>query len=218
MSHMPAPDHQKPKQDHSVSKLSSHPPTTTAPATRIPDTSPSPSEATSEEDAENILTALETDDDPTSYPAHLRESRAQALASELQHARRYHHAAAAAAAASNHPEGKPLLAALTGDESVLKFTTQHPTCLVHFSHPDFARCRVMDRHLTRLVPRHAEETRFATVDVRDAPFVVERLGVRVLPCLVGFRDGVAVGRIVGFEGVFLGGGGQGGRGGCYQGD
>ncbi len=70
----------------------------------------------------------------------------------------------------------------------------------------------MDQHLRRLVPRHAEEAKFGRVDVRDAPFVVERLGVRVLPCVVGFRDGVAVGRIVGFEGLFSGGGGGQGEG------
>lgn len=64
----------------------------------------------------------------------------------------------------------------------------------------------MDGHLRRLVVRHGSGgggggVRFGSVDVKSCPFVVERLGIRVLPCVVGFRDGVGVGRVVGFEGL-----------------
>jgi hypothetical protein len=37
------------------------------------------------------------------------------------------------------------------------------------------------------------------VDVEKAPFLVQRLGVRVLPCLLGFVDGAQSGRLEGFE-------------------
>ena len=47
--------------------------------------------------------------------------------------------------------------------------------------------------------------RFARVDVRDTPFVVEKLKIRILPCVIGFKDGIAVVRVVGFEGLALGG-------------
>ena len=39
------------------------------------------------------------------------------------------------------------------------------------------------------------------IAVEDAPFLVERLGVKVLPCVIGFVDGVGVERVVGFEGL-----------------
>lgn len=58
----------------------------------------------------------------------------------------------------------------------------------------------MDTHLETLAARHYE-VRFARVDVGNAPFVVEKLGVRVLPCVIGFKDGVGVERVVGFEGL-----------------
>lgn len=35
--------------------------------------------------------------------------------------------------------------------------------------------------------------------MQDSPFFVEKLQVRVLPCVVMFMGGVAVDRIVGFE-------------------
>ena len=40
--------------------------------------------------------------------------------------------------------------------------------------------------------------------VEEAPFLVTRLGVRVLPCVIGFLDGVGVFRVVGFEGLGVG--------------
>lgn len=39
------------------------------------------------------------------------------------------------------------------------------------------------------------------IDVGNAPFLVEKLGVRVLPCVICFVDGVGVERVVGFEGL-----------------
>lgn len=63
----------------------------------------------------------------------------------------------------------------------------------------------MDTHLSSLAGTHLE-TRFLKMDVAHAPFLVERLKVRVLPCVVAFVEGVGVGRVVGFEGL---GGGKG---------
>lgn len=62
----------------------------------------------------------------------------------------------------------------------------------------------MDQHLETLAREHYE-VRFARVDVRYAPFVVEKLSIRVLPVVIGFRDGVGVERVVGFEGLGAGG-------------
>lgn len=56
----------------------------------------------------------------------------------------------------------------------------------------------MDTHLEALAPRHAE-ARFVKCDVESAPFLVERLKVRVLPCVLAFVDAKTVGRIEGFD-------------------
>lgn len=42
------------------------------------------------------------------------------------------------------------------------------------------------------------------MNVDNAPFLVAKLKIQVLPCVIAFADGVGVDRIVGFEG--LGGG------------
>ncbi|KAL1959039.1 hypothetical protein VTO42DRAFT_3280 [Malbranchea cinnamomea] len=95
---------------------------------------------------------------------------------------------------------------LPNDQSLLDFTTQVQRCVVHFFHPDFARCATMDRHISALADAHGSSgPRFARVDVRNIPFVVEKLKIRVLPCVLAFRDGVVMERVVGFEGLGLGG-------------
>ena len=39
------------------------------------------------------------------------------------------------------------------------------------------------------------------MNVENAPFLVTKLKVQVLPCVLAFIDGVSVDRIVGFEGL-----------------
>jgi hypothetical protein len=51
-----------------------------------------------------------------------------------------------------------------------------------------------------LAKRHLD-TRFLKIDVENAPFLVRKLKVQVLPCILAFIDGVTVDRIVGFEGL-----------------
>lgn len=39
------------------------------------------------------------------------------------------------------------------------------------------------------------------MNVENAPFLVTKLRIQVLPCVIAFVDGVSVDRIVGFEGI-----------------
>jgi thioredoxin-like negative regulator of GroEL len=39
------------------------------------------------------------------------------------------------------------------------------------------------------------------INVDNCPFLVTRLGIQVLPCVLAFIDGIGVDRIVGFEGL-----------------
>jgi hypothetical protein len=45
------------------------------------------------------------------------------------------------------------------------------------------------------------DTRFLKINVDNAPFLVTKLKVQVLPCVLCFVNGVSVDRIIGFEGV-----------------
>ncbi len=51
-----------------------------------------------------------------------------------------------------------------------------------------------------LAPKHFD-TRFVKINVENAPFLVAKLKVQVLPCVIAFVDGIGVDRIIGFEGL-----------------
>ncbi|KAH8702620.1 thioredoxin-like protein [Talaromyces proteolyticus] len=144
-------------------------------------------------DEDALFEALENEDN-SAYRAH----RMEQLHSELASAKEAFKRNAALGATATSSDG--LYPTLPSDQVVLDLTTNNERCIVHFSHPDFNRCAIMDEHLRILASRHYE-VRFARVDVRDCPFLVEKLGIRVLPCVIGFIDGIGKERIVGFDGL-----------------
>ncbi|XVF15811.1 hypothetical protein REPUB_Repub09cG0188500 [Reevesia pubescens] len=80
------------------------------------------------------------------------------------------------------------LGEVTGSEKVI----------CHFYHKEFYRCKIMDKHLKALAPKHMD-TKFIKLDAENAPFFVAKLAVKTLPCVVIFRKGIAVDRLVGFQ-------------------
>ncbi|KAJ7047246.1 thioredoxin-like protein [Mycena alexandri] len=84
------------------------------------------------------------------------------------------------------------------EKEVVRVTAREPKCVVHFYHSNFKRCEIMDKHLTKLAPKYFN-TRFFRVFVENVPWLVERLGVKVLPCVICFVDGVSKDRLIGFE-------------------
>ena len=87
---------------------------------------------------------------------------------------------------------------MADEKQVLDATTSSKLSVVHFYHSHFRRCEIMDGHLKQLASKHFK-TRFVKINVEKAPFLVERLAVKVLPCVLLFIDGICVDRIVGFE-------------------
>lgn len=64
--------------------------------------------------------------------------------------------------------------------------------VVHFYHPEFVSCAVMDKHL-RVLAARAPGTMFLKINADKAPFFVGKLKVKVLPSLVFFVDGACAG-------------------------
>ncbi|KXT11057.1 hypothetical protein AC579_1972 [Pseudocercospora musae] len=86
------------------------------------------------------------------------------------------------------------------EKQLMHITTSAKLCVVHFMKPDFTRCRIMDERLSILAGKHFD-TRFVSINVDNAPFLAVKLGIKVLPCVLAFRDGVSADRIIGFEGI-----------------
>jgi thioredoxin-like negative regulator of GroEL len=62
---------------------------------------------------------------------------------------------------------------------------------------EFDRCKIAERHI-QLLAMHHSEARFIRVDVDNAPFLVQKLKLKVLPCIISFYDGVIKDRLEGF--------------------
>lgn len=86
------------------------------------------------------------------------------------------------------------------EEDFLKTVTASDMAVVHFYHKMFEKCKIMDMHLSRCSKKFFG-TRFVRLNAEMAPFFVDKLKIKTLPCAVFFKDGVAVGRQVGFEGL-----------------
>ncbi|TFK43421.1 thioredoxin-like protein, partial [Crucibulum laeve] len=84
------------------------------------------------------------------------------------------------------------------EKEVIRVSARESRCVVHFYHTDFKRCEIMDKHLAKLAPKYFE-TRFFRVFVENVPWLVEKLQVKVLPCVVCFVNGVSTDRLIGFE-------------------
>lgn len=143
--------------------------------------------AAEDTDPDALLDALENEDD-----AEYRAQRLQQLQTEAKAVQAFSKADVA-------------YVTLNDDDETLRFTTEHERAVVHFYHPDFARCSTMDVHLREIASKHTElgnaDVAFGRTDVQKTPFLIEKLGIRVLPCVLGFVKGVTKGRVTGFEGI-----------------
>merc|ERR1712072_605176 len=86
------------------------------------------------------------------------------------------------------------------EEAFLKTVTASERCVVHFYHKQFEKCKIMDMHLRKCAKKFFG-TRFVRLDAEKAPFFVQKLMIKTLPCAVVFNDGIAKGRQVGFDGL-----------------
>ncbi|RUP42659.1 thioredoxin-like protein [Jimgerdemannia flammicorona] len=86
------------------------------------------------------------------------------------------------------------------EKTLMELTTTTERIVVHFFHKDFRRCDIMDKHLNELARTHFQ-TKFCKINVENAKFLVEKLKVQILPCVIAFINAIAVDRydIIFFE-------------------
>lgn len=68
----------------------------------------------------------------------------------------------------------------------------------HFYRDSTFRCKIVDKHLELLAPKHLE-THFVKINVDRAHFLCERLKIRILPTIACVIDGITKDYIKGFD-------------------
>ncbi|KAM4731764.1 thioredoxin domain-containing protein 9 [Anableps anableps] len=67
----------------------------------------------------------------------------------------------------------------------------------HFYRNSTFRCKILDKHLAILAKKHVE-TKFLKLNAEKAPFLTERLRIKVIPTLALLLDGKTKDYVVGF--------------------
>ncbi|KAA3680553.1 uncharacterized protein DEA37_0012186 [Paragonimus westermani] len=68
----------------------------------------------------------------------------------------------------------------------------------HFYRSSTFRCKIVDKHLSLLAPKHVE-CRMTKIDAEKSPFLAQRLNIVVIPTLILIKDGQVCDRIIGFD-------------------
>ncbi len=69
--------------------------------------------------------------------------------------------------------------------------------VVHFYREETFRCKILDKHLRELAPKHIE-TKFCKINAEKCPFLTQRLRIKVIPTLALIKDAKTRDYIVGF--------------------
>jgi len=129
---------------------------------------------------------LNLDEDELFNTANYRQQRLEELKREAEHSRDLREI----------DHGK--YTEIFDEPEVIRTSANEKLCVIHFYHRNFPRCKIMDKHLEEIAPKYYH-TRFIRVFVENVPWLVEKLGIKILPCVIVFIDGVTKDKIIGFE-------------------
>ena len=87
---------------------------------------------------------------------------------------------------------------IPGEKEFFAELKDSPRIVCHFYRESTFRCKIVDKHLALLAPKHVE-TKFVKIDAEKSHFLVQRLNVKVLPTILIVKDSKFIDRIVGFD-------------------
>mmetsp|Transcript_8507 Transcript_8507/g.12700 ORF Transcript_8507/g.12700 Transcript_8507/m.12700 type:complete len:225 (-) Transcript_8507:101-775(-) len=87
---------------------------------------------------------------------------------------------------------------LTDPKEFFNAAKKSSRMVVHFYRGVTPRCEIVDAHFEKLAPTHLE-TRFVKINAEKSPFLVERLGIILLPTIVLIKDGKTQHSLRGFD-------------------
>lgn len=83
------------------------------------------------------------------------------------------------------------------EKEFFNVTKKSENVVCHFYKDDSFRCKILDKHLAALAPKHVE-TKFCKINAVKCPFLTDRLKIRVIPTMALIKDAKTKDYIVGF--------------------
>ena len=87
---------------------------------------------------------------------------------------------------------------LSGEKEFFEECKANERVVCHFYRDSTMRCKIVDKHMYLLAPKHLE-AKFVKMNVERAPFLCERLPIRVLPTIASVIGGKTKDYIKGFD-------------------
>ncbi|KAH3670398.1 hypothetical protein OGAPHI_000913 [Ogataea philodendri] len=129
----------------------------------------------------------ELEDEMDDYLVQYREQRMEELAKEVRHAK----------------NAQDAYQEITDEGELMRKTTGTRNVVIFFHNPEFQTCKLVDQALRELASKYYD-THFYKIEALNAPFLAVKLQIKVLPCVLTYKDGVETGRVVGLQGLIQG--------------
>lgn len=144
-----------------------------------------PDEDSGSEDDDELLKMLDDESDPAL--TRIRDERMAALKQEFNRIDE----------STADTEFGEIITVST-EKQLMDLVTGNDTVIVHFYQANFEKCQKMNDKLKILAEKHLT-VKVLAIEAKDAPFLVTKLGIKMLPFVVIYRQGKEVERLVGFE-------------------
>jgi len=86
---------------------------------------------------------------------------------------------------------------LVDEKEFFEVSKKSENIVCHFYRDGAERCKIVDKHLKILAPRHLE-ARFCKVNAEKCPFLTQRLRIKIIPSIALVKDSKTKDYIVGF--------------------
>lgn len=136
-------------------------------------------------DLDELLNDLEEDDDE--FMARYREQRIEQISSHLKKVEK-----------NVREQNYGIVEVISQESRLINMSTQIDNIIIHFEIPTFPKCVFMDNALESLARKYLD-SKFVKINVENCPFLVDKLQIKVLPFVVGYKKGVEALRLTGFS-------------------
>ncbi|PVU95093.1 hypothetical protein BB561_002056 [Smittium simulii] len=84
------------------------------------------------------------------------------------------------------------------EKELMNLITKTEKIVVHYFHPNFKACKILDTHLEKLSQKILS-ARFVKANAENLPWLSKKINLRVLPCLVVYDRANVVDKLIGFD-------------------
>jgi hypothetical protein len=87
---------------------------------------------------------------------------------------------------------------LSKEHELMNYVTANDLVIIHFYQNNFPKCILVNNLINQLSQRHLGPL-WLSINVKNCPFLVQKLQIKVLPCIAIYNRAILVKKILGYE-------------------